>query len=107
MTSKIVMNWPTWKLGPQRFLYRCSWGKGQWADCWLFVKSNGNDVGWIKHENCAGCPESCSQDWMYWHDIAKEWYYDKKIRITTDQSKQTRIYSSGSSSFKWWHLIPI
>ena len=29
MTSKIVMNWPRWKLGPQRFLYRCSWAKGQ------------------------------------------------------------------------------
>ena len=49
-TSKIVRNWPTWKIDPQRLLHRCSWAEGLSYDLvtygWSFKrKSNWNDVG--------------------------------------------------------------
>ena len=106
-TSKIVRNWPTWKIDPQRLLNRCSWAEGLSYDLvtygWSFKwRSNGNDVGWIEHKNCIGCPETCSQDWRYWNDDVKQWHYDKQILITTDQSKQT--CSSSSASFNMGYL---
>ena len=108
ITSKIVMaNLENRFSVVQRFLYRCPWAKGSSYDCWLFGKSNGNDVGWIKHENCIGCPETCSQDWMYWNDDVKQWHYDRQILITTDHSKHTCPDTEVSSSFNWWNLMYI
>ena len=63
-TSEKIMGWETWNMEcrDDRYLYRCPCGKG--ID-WLLGKSNGNEVGWIKHRNCNGCPESCSQgNWL-------------------------------------------
>ena len=82
----MVMKWPTWQMNSERFVYRCPCANKR---DWLFGRSNGNNVGWIKHRNCTGCPESCSQDWMYWDDNVNQWYYDKKIRISTDASRTT------------------
>ena len=79
--SEKVMGWETWNMEcrDDRYLYRCPCGKG---NDWLFGKSNGNEVGWIKHRNCNGCPESCSQDnWLYWDDTLKKWYPDIQIRV--------------------------
>ena len=86
MTSTMVMRWPTWQMRSDRFVYRCPCANKR---DWIFGRSNGNNVGWIKHRNCTGCPESCSQDWMYWDDNVNKWYYDKKIRISTDASLKT------------------
>ena len=63
-----IMLWPTWDMicRDNRYLYRCPCGK---KIDWLFGKLNGYKDGWIKHRNCTGCPESCSQgDWLYWDD---------------------------------------
>ena len=89
LTSTMIMEWPTWKMSYKRFLFRCPCAHGR---DWLFGKSNGADVGWIKHRNCTGCPESCSQDWMYWDDDVKQWYYDESIQVTTDGSTKTCWY---------------
>merc|ERR1719367_1171096 len=78
-----IMEWPTWKMSSSSlssYLYRSSNANGTG---WLFGKANGNDVGWIKHQSCENsCPDSCSQNWMYWDDGVKEWYYDTSIEIT-------------------------
>ena len=69
--TKTVMKWPTWKMKcrDDRYLYRCPCATGK---DWLFGKWNGNNVGWIKHRNCTGCPEDCSQNWLYWDDNVKK-----------------------------------
>ena len=58
MTSTMVMRWPTWQMSSERFVYRCPCANKR---DWLFGRSNGNNVGWIKHRNCTDCPENWSQ----------------------------------------------
>ena len=86
MVSESVMQWPTWRKSDERFLYRCPCANGK---DWLFGKSNGAEVGWIKHRNCTGCPESCSRDWLYWNNDEQQWHLDKQVRITTDVTNVT------------------
>ena len=74
--------WPTWKMADNRFLFRRSGGMGK---DWLFGNSRGSNVGWIKHRNCNGCPESCSQNWLYWDDNVKQWYLDTRIYVTSNE----------------------
>jgi hypothetical protein len=84
--SEKVMEWPTWKMANNRFLLRLPGGKGK---DWLFAKSRESTVGWIKHRNCRRCPESCSQNWLYWNDNHKQWYLDTRIHVTTNDMRTT------------------
>ena len=93
------MDWPTWKMANNRFLFRWPGGKGM---DWLFGKSIGSTVGWIKHRNCSGCPDSCSQNWLYWNDNLKKWYLDTKIHVTTNDMSTT--CSSGSLD-SWIYIV--
>ena len=97
MTSRKVMGWPTWVKWYKPFtkLYRCPRAHGR---DWMFGNSIGNNVGWIKHQNCTGCPESCSQDWMYWNGDIKQLKYDENIRVTIDHYSQTRSYRTSLRS---------
>ena len=105
--SYILMEWPTWKMANNRFLFRRPGGKGR---DWLFGKSRDINVGWIKHRSCSGCPESCSQNWLYWDDNLQKWYLDKRIHITTNYASTTCSSASTTSKIQTFikrHKIPI
>ena len=59
---------------------------------WLFGMSMESNVGWIKHRNCNGCPESCSQYWLYWDGNVNQWYLDTRIHVASVPSNYNNLF---------------